>query len=67
MEVTADNIAQGAGDKEVLLHETQFLAVLRLVIRIEHLRDGLVNRLVAYGLDVAAAIEGREVELLCRL
>jgi hypothetical protein len=62
--VAADDVAQRAGDEEILLHEAQLLAVLGLVVRIKHLRDGLADGLLAHGLHVAAAVEGGEVEVL---
>ncbi len=65
-EVAANEIAQRAADKKVLLDEAQLLAVLRLVVRVENLRDGLADRLLAHRLDVAAGVERAQVKLLGR-
>ena len=65
-EVAADDVAQRTGDEKILLHEAQLLAVLGLVVRVKHLRDGLADGLLAHGVHVAAAVEGDQVELLGR-
>jgi len=36
-QVPADDVAQRAGDEEILLHEAQLLAVLGFVVRVENL------------------------------
>ena len=41
--VAPDDVAQRAGDEEILLHEAQLLAVLGLVVRVEDLGDGLAR------------------------
>ncbi len=65
-EVAADDVAQRAGDEEILLHETQLLAIFGLVVRVKNLRDGLADGLLANGVDIAAAVESDEIELLGR-
>ena len=34
--MAADEIAQGTGDKKILLHEAQLLAVFGFVVRVEN-------------------------------
>ncbi len=61
---TADDVLQGATYEEVLLNEAQFLAVLGGIIGIKDLGDGFADRFFAHRLDIAAGIEGFEVEFL---
>ena len=63
-EMATDDVAQRAGDEEVLLDEAELLAVFGAVVRVEHLGDGLAVGLLAHGLDVAAVVEGAQVEVL---
>ena len=61
--MAADEVAQRAGHEEILLDEAELLAVLGLVVRIKNLRHGLADGFFAHGLDVAAGVEGAQVEL----
>ncbi len=61
MEATED-IAQGAGDKKVLLDEAEFLAGLGLVIRVKDLGDGFAAGFFGECLAVTAAVEGLEID-----
>ncbi len=58
----ADDVAQGAGDEEILLHEAKFFAVLGFVVRVKNFRDGLAVIFIVNSFLVAAAVEGVEVE-----
>ena len=62
----ADDVAQRAGDEEVLLDQAQLLARLGLVIRVKNLGDRLALRLGRERLAVAAAVERLEIDLLRR-
>ena len=61
--VTTQDVLQRAGYEEDLLDEAQLLAALGAVVRIEDLGDGLTRSTIADRIDVAAAVEGAEVEL----
>ena len=63
----ADDVLERAGDEEILLDQSQLLAALGLVIRIENLGNGLTDILVTDSLVVATAVEGLKVEILGRL
>ncbi len=65
--VAADDVAQRAGNEEILLDQAQFLPVVGLVIRVKDLGDRLAHHLFAHRLDIASAVEGGEVEFLGRL
>ena len=60
----ADDVAQRAGDEEVLLDEAKFLAGFGVVVRVKHLTDGLSHVFLLHGLLVAASIESIEIKLL---
>ena len=55
-------IAEGAGDEKVLLHEAQLLAHARRVVGIEHARDGLRGERFGERADKVAAAELLEIE-----
>jgi hypothetical protein len=63
----AEHVLQGAGDEEDLLAEPQALALLQLIVGIEHLGEGFRLHLVQHGPGVVAGIEGGEVEGVRRL
>ena len=52
--VLADNGLDGGGNKEVLLLQTQGLALVVVVIRVEHLGDHLGHGLLLHRLQVLA-------------
>ena len=60
--MAAQDILQGAGHEEDLLDETELLAALCAVVRVEDLRDDLTRIALMHGFDVTAAIESAEVE-----
>ena len=60
----ADDVAQRAGDEEVLLDEAKFLSGFGVVVRVKHLTDRFRHVFLLHGLLVAAAIEGFEIKLL---
>ena len=62
-----DEVAQAAGDEEVLLLQPQLLALRRRVVGVEHLGDVLGEDLRAGGLGVVAGVEGLQVEGLVGL
>ena len=59
----ADDVAERAGDEEVLLEQAEFLAGLGVVVRVKHLRDRFGGVFLPDGLLVAAAIERIEIKL----
>ena len=63
----AQHVLQRAGDEEVLLRQPQALADLRLVVRIEHLAQGLRDHLLAHRTVIVADVEVLEIEGLDRL
>ena len=63
-EMAADDVAQRAGDEEILLHQAQLPAGLRLVIRVKHLGNGFADGFLADGFHITAAVECREIEVL---
>ena len=65
--MAAQDVLQRTRYEEDLLDQAEFLAALGAVIRIEHLRDDFARVALMHGLDIAAAIEGTEVELGCGL
>ena len=58
----SQHVLERARHEEVLLREPQALAGLRLVVRIEHLRERLGDDLLADGAVVVADVEVLEVE-----
>lgn len=60
------DIVQRRSDPKVLLLKTQFLATLKVIIRVQHGADGLSTLLVRHGTLVVAAVELLEVELAAR-
>ena len=58
----AEHVLQGAADEEDLLGETQSLALVQLVVGVEHLREGFRLHLAQHGPGVVAGVEGGEVE-----
>ena len=62
LEVNADHVLQRAGDEEVLLGQAKAAARFRLVVRVEHLADGLRADLLLDGAPVVAHVERLEVE-----
>ncbi len=65
-QVQADHVLQRAGDEEELLHQTELLADLGLVVRVEDLGDGFGRDLLVDGPIVVADVERIEVERLGR-
>ena len=65
-EVPPNDVPERARHEEVLLNQPQFLTVLRLVIRVKHLGDRFTDGLLVHRLDIAARIEGGQVEVLGR-
>ncbi len=63
-QVQADHVLEGARHEEVLLRETQRLADVRLVVRIEHLRDRFRGRLLVDRAVVVADVERVQIERL---
>ena len=63
----AEHVLQGAGHKEDLLAESQPLALLHLVVGIEHLGEGFRLHLLQHGAGVVAGVEGGEIEGFRRL
>ena len=62
----AHDVADGAGDQEVLLHQAKLFAGHGRVGRIEHARDVFAGDLLLDGVDVVAAIEDVDVEVFGR-
>ena len=60
----ADDVAQRAGDKEILLHESEFLSDLGFIIRIKNLADRFGHVFLMNGLLVSAAVEGFKIKFL---
>ena len=60
----AEHVLQGAGHEEDLLTQPQPLALLELVIGIEHLREGFRLHLVEHSPGVIAGIEGGEIKFI---
>ena len=60
----AEDVPQRARDEEVLLAQAQLLALGRVVVRIQHLREVLGKHLLLDRLDVRALVEVREVEVV---
>src|ERR1035441_5732081 len=61
---TAHQVAEGAGDQEVLLHQAQFLAAHYRVRGIQHTGNIFRGNLLFDGADVISAIEDLDVEIL---
>ena len=59
---TPHQVGQRAGDQEILLHETQALALAGRVVGIKHARDGLRQERLGHGADEVAVAEGLEIE-----
>ncbi len=59
----AHDVADGAGDQEVLLHQAKFLAGHGRVGGIQHARDVLAGDFLLDGVDVVAAVEDLDVEV----
>ena len=57
------DVAQRAGDEEVLLAEAELLALHRVVVRVEDLRQVLGEHLLLDGLDVGALVDQSRSEL----
>ena len=60
----AEGVLDGAGDEEILLAESELLALEGVVVGVEDLREVLGEDLALYGLDIRAAVEVLEVELV---
>ena len=58
----ADHVLQGAAHEEVLLLQAQAPTLIRAVVGIEHLGEGLGAHLFLYGAVIVAAVEGIEVK-----
>ena len=63
----AEHVLQGAGHEEDLLAEPQALALLHLVVGIEHLGEGFRLHLLQHGAGVVAGVEGGEIKGIRRL
>lgn len=61
--VAADDVVQGGGAEEVLLLETQLLALEEVVVGVQHPRDVLGNVAVQNGADVVTAVERRQLKV----
>ena len=59
-----EHVLQGAGHEEDLLTQPQPLALVQLVIGIEHLREGFRLHLVEHSPGVIAGIEGGEIKFI---
>ena len=66
-QLQANHVLQRAGDEEELLRQPQPLAGLGLVVRVQHLGDGLGHHLLVHRAVVVAEVERVEVERLGRL
>ena len=58
-----DGILQGGAGEEVVLLEAQHLALVVLILRIEHLGDHLGHLHFLHGLEVLALAEMRQVQI----
>src|SRR5690554_861477 len=63
---SSNDICKGAGNEEVLLLETELLAHVEGVVRIEHLTQVLCKYLCPHCLNVVSLVELLEVELIGR-
>ena len=57
-----ENVLKRGGDEEILLFETELLALVVVVVRVEHAGDVLVQAGLEVGADVVSLVELREVE-----
>jgi hypothetical protein len=62
----ADDVPEGAGDEEVLLFESQFAALGRRVVRVEHLAEVLGTNLALDGPLIVALVKTAKVKFLSR-
>ena len=65
--VATQNVLQRAGDEEVLLTQAKLFALLRVVVRIQDLRQRLRLHLVHDGANVFAAVEILQVDFVVSL
>ncbi len=62
--VPADDVAQRAGDQEILLEQTQLLARRHGIGRVQDLRDRFRGDLLFHRLQVVAVVEDLHVEVV---
>ncbi len=62
--VAAHDVLDGASTEEVLLDQTQLFTCIGLIVRIQHLGDGLGLGFLSLGVDVTTGVEHVPVEKL---